>query len=98
MEKPGVQDWAEAEVELQASANAAGCSGVEVSTQGWCPEGGKGTRLLCFYICPSLHAGCPWEAGLIVGKAVLEIFPWPRAMPREGSSCESPGANTAPGE
>lgn len=76
MGKPGKQDWAEAEVELQAPVNAAGCSGVEVSIQG-CPEGGKGARPQCFYfyICPSSDAGCHWEEGMIVGKAALGIFP-----------------------
>lgn len=75
MGKPGEQDWAEAEVELQAPDNAAGCSGVEVSIQG-CPEGGNGARPRCFYICPSSDAGCHWEEGMIVGKAALGIVPF----------------------
>lgn len=58
MEKPEDQGWAEAEVELQAPANPAGYSGVEVRIQG-CPEGGKGARPLCFYIGLSLNTGCP---------------------------------------
>ena len=89
MGKPEKQDWAEAEVELQAPANASGCSGVEVSIQ-QCPKGGKGMGLLCFYICLSLDAGFPWEAGLIVGKAALGIFPFGQGQCQEKDTAVSP--------